>query len=76
MIDNVEKKRSGKMQLGFIALAFGVPLALATWMYKSDRWLPDSGTNYGAILQPIVNLADLLPGSPIVPLTEQQWLML
>lgn len=76
MIDNVEKKRSGKMQLGFVALAFGVPLMLATWMYKSDRWLPDSGTNYGAILQPIINLADLLPSSPVVPLTEHQWLML
>ena len=76
MMDNAAGKRSGKLQLGFIALAFGVPLALATWMYKSDHWLPDSGSNYGAILQPIVNLADLLPSSPVVPLTEQQWLML
>ena len=76
MMDNAARKRSGKLQLGFIALAFGVPLALATWMYKSDHWLPDSGSNYGAILQPIVNLADLLPSSPVVPLTEQQWLML
>ena len=50
MIDNVTKKRAGKMQLGFIALAFGVPLALATWMYNSDHWLPERGTNYGAIL--------------------------
>ena len=76
MIDNVARKRAGKIQLGFVALAFAVPLALATWMYNSDRWLPDNGSNYGTILQPIVNLADLLPSSPVVSLTEHQWLML
>jgi len=38
--------------------------------------LPDGGSNYGTILQPIVNLAEHLPTSPVVPLTEQQWLML
>ena len=76
MTDNDAKKRSGKTQLALIALAFVAPLMLATWMYTSDRWLPDGGSNYGTILQPIVNLAEHLPTSPVVPLTEQQWLML
>ena len=73
---NDGKKSSGKMQLALVALAFGAPLLLATWMYKSDHLQPDSGSNYGTILQPIVNLTDLLPSSPVVPLTEHQWLML
>ncbi len=76
MIINEGQKRSGKIQLTLIALAFVAPLMLATWMYKSDHWQPDSGTNYGTILQPIINLADLLPSSPVVPLTEHKWLML
>ncbi len=75
-MDNDDKKRGGKMQLALVALAFGAPLLLATWMYKSDHWQPDRGSNNGTILQPIVNIADRLPSSPVVPLTEQQWLML
>jgi hypothetical protein len=75
-VDNDEKKRGGKMQLALVALAFGAPLLLATWMYNSDRWQPDSGTNYGTILQPIISIADVLPSSPVVPLAEHQWLML
>jgi len=63
------------MQLALVALAFGAPLMLATWMYNSDRWQPDGATNYGAILQPIINVGDVLPSSAVMPLTEQQWLM-
>jgi hypothetical protein len=75
-MDNHAKKRSSKVQLALIALAFGAPLLLATWMYKSDHWQPDRGSNNGTILQPIVNIADRLPSSPVVPLTRQHWLML
>ncbi len=73
---NDVKKRSGKKQLALVALAFFAPLMLATWMYMSGRWLPERGSNYGTILQPIVNLADELPASPVLALTEQHWLML
>ena len=75
-MDNDGKKRGSKMQLSLVALAFGAPLLLATWMYKGDHWQPDRGSNNGTILQPIVNIADRLPSSPVVPLTQQQWLML
>jgi len=75
-MDNDSNKSRGKLQLALVALAFGAPLLLATWMYKSDHWLPAGGTNYGSILQPIVNIADLLPSSPVVPLLDNQWLML
>ena len=64
------------MQLALVALAFGAPLLLATWMYKSDSWQSEVGTNFGTILQPIVNIEDQLPSSPVVPLTDNQWLML
>jgi len=69
-------KSSGKMQLALVALAFGAPLLLATWMYKSDSWQPEVGTNFGTILQPIVSIEDQLPASPVVPLADNQWLML
>ena len=75
-MDNDRKKRGGKIHLAFVALAFGAPLLLATWMYNNDHWRPDSSSNKGTILQPIVNIADRLPSSPVVPLTERQWLML
>lgn len=75
-MDNDGKKRGGKMQLALVALAFGAPLLLATWMYQSDHLQPGSSSNYGTILQPIVSIADLLPSSPVVPLTKHQWLML
>lgn len=76
MMANDGKKRSGKKQLALVALAFVAPLMLATWMYTGGHWVPEGGSNYGTILQPIVNLADELPASPVVALTENQWLML
>lgn len=76
MMDNDAQRRSGKTQLALIALAFVAPLMLATWMYTSGHWQPDSSSNYGTILQPIVNLADELPASPVMALREHQWLML
>jgi len=75
-MDSSGKRRSGKMQLALVMLAFGAPLLLATWMYKSGSWQPEVGSNFGAILQPIVNIENRLPSSPIVPLADKQWLML
>jgi hypothetical protein len=66
----------GRLQLAVIALVFLGPLVLATWMYTSGRFTPDGRSNYGELLEPIVNLGDVLPESPAVPLADGQWLML
>jgi hypothetical protein len=69
--------RIGRLQLMLIAAVFAVPLALAGWMYYSDSSLvPDSSTNKGALLLPIVSLRDELPGSVIHNVSPNQWLML
>lgn len=69
--------RIGRLQLLAVAAVFAVPLALAAWMYYSDSSLvPDSGTNKGALLLPILSLRDALPGSVIHEIQQDQWLML
>lgn len=74
----VEKsdKKKGRNQFLLVALVFGVPLLLATWMYNSGRLLPQSGSNAGNLLEPIVSLADILPSSPVITAAERKWLML
>jgi hypothetical protein len=59
-----------------IAIVFLGPLVLASWMYSSGRFAPAERSNYGELLEPIVSLAEALPASPVLPLTDGQWLML
>ena len=68
---------AGRRQLLLIAAVFAVPLMLAAWMYYFDRSLaPDSGTNKGELLLPIVNLNAELASSDIHNNVSNQWLML
>jgi hypothetical protein len=68
--------KRGRLQLLIIGLAFLGPLILASWMYASG-WLTPRGTsNHGTLLEPIVNLEDILPSSPIVALADGRWIML
>ena len=72
-----EKPAIGRLQLLAIAAVFVVPLALAAWMYYfDDSLVPDSATNKGALLLPIVSLRDELVGSEIHDIQSNQWLML
>jgi len=68
--------RRGRLLILGIALVFFGPLILATWMYSSGRLVPSGSSNSGAILEPVVNLGDAVPASPIVALADDAWLML
>jgi hypothetical protein len=68
---------AGRLQLLLIAAVFAVPLALAAWMYYfDDSLVPESGSNKGALLLPIVSLDDQLPQSQIHSIAPKQWLLL
>ena len=57
-----EANRSrSRLQLLLVGLVFGGPLVVATVMYYAGLWQPAGSTNHGALLDPIVNLAEELP---------------
>lgn len=65
-------KNSGKLILALIALAFFGPMAIAVYMYYSGQDV-ELGANNGALLEPIVNLIDTLPGSEIAEAAPGTW---
>jgi len=77
MTTKQRKPGIGRLQLLSIAAVFIVPLALAAWLYYSDTSLvPDSGTNNGALLLPIISLRDEMPASTLHDVQLNHWLML
>ena len=69
------RRRKGRLQFLLIAAVFFGPLLVAAWLYYQGEALqPDSRANHGALLEPIVNLEDEVPGSPI--LEHRAWLLL
>ena len=71
---NTDKKRKGRVQLLLVAAVFLGPLALATWLYFAGQGMtPDGRTNSGALLEPIVNLVEILPESPLHPAGDGHW---
>jgi hypothetical protein len=72
-----ENAKSGRLQLILIALVFLGPLAAAAWLYFGGSGLaPESRSNHGVLLEPIVTLDQELPGSPVVALHEDAWLLI
>ena len=70
------ERKSGKLQLALIAAVFLGPVLFAGWLYFGDRGMvPEGRSNHGALLEPIVNLSDRLPDSPIHPFHEQSWVL-
>jgi len=65
--------RGGQLQISIIALVFFGPLILATWMYMTGQLTPSGNTNHGALLEPVVNLAEALPESPLLAQTDAPW---
>ena len=64
------------MQLVLLAVIFFGPLILAAWLYLGgDTLQPEGRTNHGALLEPIVTLADALPDSAISEHNEEHWLL-
>jgi hypothetical protein len=71
------QRKSGRLQFVLIALAFLGPLLIATWLYfAGDALVPEGRSNHGALLEPIVNLGDAVPGSPVAALHKDSWVLL
>lgn len=71
------ERRSGRLQLLTIAAAFLGPLLLAVWLYVGDGALqPQSRANNGALLEPVINLQEVLPESPLHAQHDGRWLLL
>lgn len=68
--------KGARLQLSIIALVFFGPLIVATWMYMTGQLRPEGRTNHGALLEPVVNLGEALPSSPILDLANGRWVML
>lgn len=71
-----KKDLIGRIQLLLIALVFFGPLILAAWLYFSGAGLRPAGkTNHGALLEPLVNIGELLPDSAIAARADGRWLL-
>ena len=61
-----QRRTRGRLQFLLIAAMFFGPLLFAAWMYYGGGALqPESRSNHGTLLEPIVNLADAVPGSAL-----------
>lgn len=71
------KKKSARTQLVLIAIVFFGPLVVAAWLYyQGEFFQPASRTNVGALLEPIVNLKDEIPDSPLHEHNASAWLLI
>ena len=73
---NVPPRKGGRLQLIAIAAVFLGPLLVATWMYRTGSFTPEGYSNHGELLDPVVNVAEVLPDSPLHNLADGRWIML
>ena len=72
-----KKDTKGRIQLFLISLVFFGPLILAAWLYFSGAGLrPDGRTNHGELLEPMVNIGEMLPESAINKIGDGRWLLI
>jgi hypothetical protein len=71
-----KKTTWARVQMLLIASVFFGPLAVATWMYYSGTLQPAGRTNHGALLQPIINVADEATDSEVVSQGHGYWLLI
>lgn len=72
-----QKTGKGRIQFLLVAAVFLGPLALAAWLYFAGQDLTPTGrTNHGALLQPITNLKDAVPESPLYAHNDGHWVLL
>lgn len=72
-----QKDIKGRLQLTLIGLVFFGPLILAAWLYFSGQGLqPQGRSNHGALLQPIVNIPEIMPNTAIVEHIDTHWLLI
>jgi hypothetical protein len=66
----------GRLQLVLLAAIFFGPLLFAAWLYFSGQGLqPEGRVNHGALLEPIVAIADAVPESAIFSHNIGHWLL-
>ena len=71
------RSQSPRWQLLLIAAVFFGPLLVAAWLYYGGYFAESLGrSNHGALLEPILNLGDELPESPLHVHNESSWLFL
>jgi hypothetical protein len=76
IVSGIPNQRKARLQFILIAAVFLGPLLLATWLYyQGDPLQPSARTNHGALLEPIVNIIEVLPESPIGALEDTAWLL-
>ncbi len=74
-MSNTSKTR-GRLMLITLAVIFLGPVIFATWLYfGGDSLQPAGRTNHGALLEPIVNLNDVVPESALHA-HGSQWVLL
>lgn len=72
-----KKDTAGRIQLFLISLVFFGPLILAAWLYFSGTGLqPDGRTNHGELLEPMINIGELLPDSAVNEFGDGHWLLI
>ena len=68
---------TGRTQFLLIAAVFFGPLIVAAWLYYGGEALqPEGRANHGALLEPIVNIADVSPDSPLHVENDGHWVLL
>lgn len=71
-----KKDTAGRIQLFLIALVFFGPLILAAWLYFSGSgFQPVGKSNNGELLEPLINIGEVLPGSAIRDFDGGHWLL-
>jgi len=71
-----KKTTWARVQMLLIASVFFGPLAVATWMYYGGHFQPEGRTNHGALLKPIVNIGEQLPGSDVALKGDGYWVLI
>ena len=72
-----EKKTTwARVQMLLIASVFFGPLAVATWMYYGGHFQPEGRANHGALLEPLVNVAEEFPENAFAVDSDGYWLLL
>lgn len=70
------RRPGGHRQLALIAAVFLGPLVVAAWLYFAGEPLqPEGRANHGTLLEPIVNLDEVLPHAPLRELHDGRWLL-
>ena len=69
------RARFGRLKLTGLALIWFAPLILATWRYITGNLVPESRSNFGALIEPVIELREVLPASRALVVGDGKWLM-